>query len=253
MSAKYVLRLDDICPGMNWTVWDELEHNLNELRIKPLVAVVPDNRDPALEVGPRNPDFWSRVRQWEANGWTIAVHGFQHTYVTTDAGVIGINQRSEFAGLSYDEQLYKLRCSMEIFQRERLNPGVWVAPAHSFDHGTLQALREVGIRIVSDGFALSPYSDAQGMVWVPQQLWRFRQFPAGVWTVCTHVNAWSPAAMSKFVQDVRRFRHRIISFAEAVSMGRPRKQTPLTSLGGKAYLGLLLLRRALLSMGSAGS
>jgi hypothetical protein len=31
-----------------------------------------------------------------------------------------------------------------------------------------------------------PHRDRKGMFWVPQQLWKFRKAPFGVWTVCIH-------------------------------------------------------------------
>src|SRR5260370_42375028 len=50
-------------------------------RLKPILAVVPDNQDPMLKVDAPVADFWDRVRQWQARGWTIALHGYQHRYV----------------------------------------------------------------------------------------------------------------------------------------------------------------------------
>ena len=50
-------------------------------------------------------------------------------------------------------------------------PKIWVAPAHSFDWVTLEALRqETDIRLVSDGIALNSYRK-NGFDFIPQQLW----------------------------------------------------------------------------------
>ena len=110
MRAHYLFRFDDICPSMNWRAWDDIETILCEQRIKPILAVVPDNRDEALRVSPPNARFWDRVREWQAWGWTIAMHGWQHRFVTKDAGILRVNKRSEFGGLPRDEQRSKLRC-----------------------------------------------------------------------------------------------------------------------------------------------
>ena len=59
-AAKYLLRFDDVCPGMNWTVWREVESVLHANGVRPLVAIVPDNRDAHLNVGPARADFWER-------------------------------------------------------------------------------------------------------------------------------------------------------------------------------------------------
>ena len=48
MAARYLIRFDDLCPSMNWTVWCEVESILQAAGIKPLLAVVPDNADPQL-------------------------------------------------------------------------------------------------------------------------------------------------------------------------------------------------------------
>ncbi len=94
-SARYLLRFDDLCPTMNWKVWSEIETTLTELRFKPVLAVVPDNRDPVLRVDDPKQDFWERVRQWQARGWTIALHGFQHKYTAEHAGIVTPNRYAQ--------------------------------------------------------------------------------------------------------------------------------------------------------------
>ena len=89
-------------------MWDRIAAVLDELAIQPIVAIVPDNRDPSLNVAPPREDFWERVRGWQAAGWFIALHGHQHLYETRDAGLMGINPFSEFAGLPYETQKLKL-------------------------------------------------------------------------------------------------------------------------------------------------
>src|ERR1041385_2624004 len=120
MPATYLIRFDDICPTMNWHVWNRIEPILVEFGVPPILAVIPDNRDHALELNPPDPRFWDRVREWQARGWTIGLHGYQHACTTANAGVVGLNKRSEFAGLSYAQQLSKLKAGMEIFFRENV-------------------------------------------------------------------------------------------------------------------------------------
>src|SRR5437879_1509958 len=205
MRARYLLRFDDCCPTMNWDVWAEVERILLEVGIKPILAVVPDNHDEKLRVSEPNLCFWDKVRSWQARGWTIGLHGYQHLYVTRDAGVLGVNRSSEFSGLSYAEQKSKLRQALDVFEREYVVPDLWVAPGHSFDKTTTQVLFELGIQRLSDGFSLYPYLDSRGMMWVPQQLWRFRKMPLGIWTVCFHLNHWTPTDVARFRSDVEKF------------------------------------------------
>jgi len=194
---------------MKWSTWNLIESAVLEAGIRPLVAVVPDNRDPHLVAGEANPDFWERVRTWLTWGWTLGIHGYQHAFTTRNRGILGINRMSEFAGLPRDEQATKIERALAIFRREGTEPTVWVAPAHSFDRTTGDVLREQGIRIVSDGFFVRPFIDRTGMVWVPQQMWRFRPMPMGTWTVCIHPNAWTEREAGRFLDGIAKYRDRI--------------------------------------------
>ena len=213
-AAKYLLRFDDVCPGMNWTVWREVESVLHANGVRPLVAIVPDNRDAHLNVAPARADFWEQARRWQSQGWTMGLHGYQHVYITTEPGIIGRHRYSEFAGLGRGRQLGKIRSATAIFAEQSVEPRVWVAPAHSFDEVTLEVLAECGIRRISDGYSVLPHVNARGLLWIPQQLGRFRRMPAGVWTVCCHINAWTPEKVRQFGQDVERFGERIAGFEE---------------------------------------
>jgi len=214
MSAQYLVRFDDICPTMNWSMWSRIEEILLKFGISPILAVVPDNQDQKLMVAPSNPSFWERVRGWQARGWSIGLHGHQHLYLSRNRGLHGFAPKSEFAGLAPDLQENELRKAIEIFRREGVTPEIWIAPAHSFDDSTISALRRLGIRIISDGFALAPYIDPSSMLWIPQQLWRFRWRPQGVWTVCYHHNVWSERGFLQFCRDVERYRATITSLID---------------------------------------
>lgn len=233
--AQYLIRFDDICPTMNWSVWRQVEEILARAEVKPILAVIPDNQDAQLKVCDANSNFWDEVRGWQARGWTIGVHGYQHLYVTREAGLMGINAFSEFSGLAYAEQQSKLRRALDIFERERVVPDIWVAPAHSFDRTTLRALCGLGIRRVSDGFSLYPYVDPSGMVWIPQQLWRFRKMPFGLWTVCFHVNRWTEEDIARFSFEVKEFLGRLTDCPSVVTAYRNRRSNTLDSIFSRAY------------------
>lgn len=216
MTAGYLLRFDDLRPTMNWGVWSEVEAILIEVGVKPIVAVIPDNQDDTLRMHPPHNDFWGKVREWQEMGWTVALHGYQHRYITADDGIVRIRKRSEFAGLPHPEQKDKLEQGLRIFRRERIKTDVWVAPGHSFDETTVLLLRELGVRYISDGFSCFPYRDRHGMVWVPQQLWRFRWMPFGIWTICFHVDSFGQNDILRIREDIRLYRGAITAFAEVV-------------------------------------
>lgn len=202
---RYLLRFDDICPTMNWAIWDKVEEGLCRHGVRPILAVVPDNHDPKLIVCPPRPDFWDRVRQWQLRGWAIGLHGYQHRYVNNSRGLMKLTPQSEFACLPRVEQEAKLRAGLAIFAEQNVRADCWVAPAHSFDLTTVAVLAEMGLRTISDGLEQWPYRDAFGVTWIPQQLWSFRRKGAGVWTVCQHHNDWTEAQCDSFLRDLQVF------------------------------------------------
>jgi predicted deacetylase len=236
MLARYLLRFDDLCPGMNWKVWSKIEDILLDEEIRPLLAVVPDNQDEALNVSLPNPCFWDRVRRWQSLGWTIGIHGYQHRFVTANPGILGLNKYSEFAGLSRPEQDAKLTAALAIFRREAVQPAIWIAPAHSFDHITLELLKAKDLRNISDGFYLRPNVDCLGLTWFPQQLWNFRRRPFGVWTICLHANSWTDEDISRFRADVRYYRSSITSFELLRDQYAGRQRTVGDTASARAYL-----------------
>jgi len=187
VSAYYLLRLDDACHTMDRSRWDRIETLLDAFAIRPIVAVVPDNRDPDLCKAPADSTFWERVRRWQAKGWTLGMHGYRHQLHETDRKlVLPFYRHSEFAGLPYEEQAAKMRAAWALFEQNGLSPRVWIAPAHCFEEDTLRALKaETPIRIVSDGIALDQFFEA-GLHWLPQQLWTLAERRKGLWTVCLH-------------------------------------------------------------------
>lgn len=209
MRASYLLRFDDVSPMMNWAVWDRVEAALTGRGVRPLVSVVPDNRDEKIRFDEPRPDFWDRVRAWQARGWAIGIHGYQHRLVTGSRGLFGWDDRSEFAGLPLGEQERKISQALAIFERQGVTPDAWVAPNHSFDATTVAALRRAGVRVISDGFSLRPFVDPEGTLWVPQQLWWFRPRPFGVWTVCLHHNRWTERRLETFLKDLSAYIERL--------------------------------------------
>ncbi len=238
-GPTYLLRFDDICPTMDWKIWDKIEPVLLERRVKPIVAVVPDNRDPVLAMGPPAKNFWERVRQWQSWGWSIGLHGYQHRYVNTNGGLLKLPKKSEFAGVSRREQEEKLRAGLEIFKAEGIHADAWVAPWHSFDETTVQLLPELGIRIISDGFTLFPFDWQKGVTWVPQQLWSLQPRTKGVWTVCLHSNEWNQARCERFSLELERFGPNIGSLERVVSCWRGR------TLDGRDWLNQALIKSRL--------
>ena len=103
---KIAVRLDDITPDMDWKRFYAFKALLDKYQVKPLIGIVPRNRDENLkgtqEGAPE--DFWEYVRQLKEEGWSIALHGCRHIYTTGKSGVFPLNDFSEFAGVPYEKQ-----------------------------------------------------------------------------------------------------------------------------------------------------
>jgi predicted deacetylase len=205
MQPQYLLRFDDICPTMDWKAWEDIEPTLLEFGVLPVLAVIPDNQDDKLHFGRREENFWERVRTWQSRGWTIGMHGYQHRYLTQNPGLVGLSKPSEFAGVPLQEQHVMIRLAAAIFRQQGVQPQLWIAPGHTFDHNTIVVLKQLGIRIISDGYSLLPYLDDDDMLWIPQQLGKFRTVPFGVWTVCVHLEEYShdPGMLRKMIERYR--------------------------------------------------
>jgi hypothetical protein len=231
MAASYLIRLDDACAEMDCGRWQSVETILDEFNVKPIVAVVPDNQDAELKRQTPDPEFWSKVRRWQSKGWSIAMHGHTHVMHSTDEKLlVPYYKRSEFAGLTFDEQKTKIRAAWKLFLSQGVEPRIWVAPAHSFNSLTLKALsEETSIRIVSDGIAWNAFYE-QGFHWIPQQIWKLTPRNSGLWTVCLHPNQMDDASLSRLRHDIGgEFRGRMRS-VEDVRLTSVRK-----SLRGRIY------------------
>lgn len=233
-AARYILRLDDACPTMNQETWNLLEQVLDELEIRPIVGVIPDNRDPALMISAMNPGFWADMRRWRDKGWEIVMHGLHHQYHHIPKGtkpLLPLSKKSEFVGLPLLIQKEMLSTGFSIMSQEGLRPRAFMAPSHTFDENTLLALREVtDIRIITDGHALFPYT-SRGFTWLPQQLWRFRNLPFGIWCICLHPNTISESELLKLISDLRLNSRLFLDPNDALKSARPRSFLDFAFIG----------------------
>jgi len=198
--VRYLLRLDDLCPTMDAGRWQCFFALIDEFALEPILAVVPDNRDPDLDRSPADPEFWPRLRALEAQGAAIVLHGLHHQSLSSGRSLIPLHRKTEFAGVPFDRQRAWMREGLGILRAQKLHPQLWVAPRHGFDRDTLRALDAEGIGVLSDGFARVPFT-RYGLVWLPQQLWAPREKSSGVWTICMHPNT----ATEEQVEELRGF------------------------------------------------
>ena len=152
----------------------------------PDILPVGNNIDSIDNNNSRTSTFFSRMRELEAGGYTIAQHGTTHIYDTDSSGLLHINSFSEYAGLEYEVQLEKLQRGRDILVSNGLNPKLFMAPGHTFDSNTLRALRELGFNAVTDGLTAAPYI-REGLLHVPCRLTGYDRVK-GIDTICLHPN-----------------------------------------------------------------
>lgn len=215
-STQYLLRFDDLCPTMGRVQWKRFERVLEEFAVRPILAIVPDNRDPELMREPPDPDFWKKMRAWEEAGATIALHGFRHLCAARGRGLVPVCRPTEFAGAPEELQRQWIHEGLCILRARGLNPRLWVAPRHGFDRATLRALREEGIEHLSDGLARVPFV-RHGVTWIPQQLWEPVERQAGLWTICLHSNTAQAAAAEKLRAFLARHADQFTSFEQVIA------------------------------------
>jgi hypothetical protein len=185
--ARFVIRLDDICPTMDHEKFARARQHFDAAGVRPLMGVVPDNQDPDLQIDAADPAFWTTMRALRAKGWSLSQHGYRHLIHTADPGLLGITPRSEFAGRPVDAQRDDLAAGQAILAGEGLATDIFMAPFHSYDAATLSALRALGFTTLTDGYGLFPWRE-NGLRFVPQLFERPVHFGIGIYTLCLHLN-----------------------------------------------------------------
>jgi predicted deacetylase len=193
--AQYLLRIDDLCPTVSAERWQQFRSLIEEFHLQPILAVVPENQDPGLQVSPPDPAFWDCIHALQASGAAIGLHGYRHVCASRGRSLVDLHRISEFAGVPADTQRSWIGEGIRILRGYGLNPKIWIAPRHGFDRNTLVALRHEGILLLSDGFARVPFLQS-GLTWIPQQLWAPVEKERGLWTVCVHPNTASDAEIA---------------------------------------------------------
>jgi len=227
--AQYILRFDDLCPTMDRSRWERFKALVTEFRVRPILAIVPDNRDSNLDCAAADPVFWAEMRAMQSAGATIALHGYRHLCVSAAASLVALSNSSEFAGVEEHLQWQWIQAGMSLLRERGLDPTLWVAPNHGFDHGTVRALLASGINMLSDGQARVPFK-RDGMLWIPQQLWGPVEKTEGIWTICIHSNT----ARFCEVEELAGFLHR--NAEQLTSVDRVAEEFEGTELGVQEYL-----------------
>lgn len=240
--AAYIIRLDDACPTMDHEKWDRLERLLIKYGVKPIVGVIPDNQDPDF-AWEEDKAFWEKMRRWQSEGYTIAMHGFHHKYLPQAKRKYfqrshGVN--TEFAGVPLERQRAMIQEGLRLMHEHGLAPRCFFAPAHTYDENTVKALVESGeIEYISDGYALRPYKK-DGMVFLPSICDGPFHLPGGVFTFVIHPNMLTEDGFARTGDFLKKYSS-MVTTPEQV-LAHPRASQGL--IGWALELGIYLLRGA---------
>lgn len=249
--AQYLLRFDDLCPTFSISQWQRFVPLLDEFHIQPVLAVVPDNRDPELMVADSDAEFWERMRRLERKGATIALHGWHHQCRNRGRSLLPFDALTEFAGQDEEDQFEWIRKGLEALVSQGLRPRLWVAPRHGFDAATLRALKRAGIVYLSDGLTRVPFLRGE-VTWIPQQLWGPEEHSRGLWTICIHSNS----ATDRSVEQLRAFlgshASQFTSFERVLREYRPGNLNLWEKISAAFRMRRILARRHQKASGSRG-
>jgi len=216
-NTALLIRLDDIAENMNWGLFKKCEILFNELNIKPLLGVIPNNQDPELMKYEKSENFWNEVRNWKKKGWEISMHGYNHLYgtKTNKKDYFGYGGGSEFYGLPLSDQKLKIKKGIKKFKSEGLEIRSFFAPNHTYDVNTFKALSDCNINNIIDGYGLFPYND-KNLNFIPQLFYKEIMLPFGIQSTQVHLNYWNESNYRNFDKFLRKNQKKIISFDEVI-------------------------------------
>jgi len=241
--ARYLLRFDDLCPTVHRENWRRFYDMIGEFGLQPILAIVPENYDLGLCISPPDPAFWSQMRDLQAGGATVALHGYRHLCASCGHSLLGLSSASEFAGIPAETQREWIHAGCGILRACQLHPRIFVAPRHGFDVVTLQALRAEGIGLVSDGFARSAFL-REGLTWIPQQVWGPVDKARGIWTICIHPNTASTHEIENLRVFLRAHASQFSSVDRLLAEFPPSTLTPAESIYARVALWRVKASRA---------
>ncbi len=208
-----LIRIDDIAENMNWKLMNKCEVLFDKHNIRPLIGVIPNNKDKELLTFERNNDFWDRVKKWEKKGWEISMHGFTHVYdsETKKMDYFNYGGRSEFFGHSFEEQTNRIQKGIEIFTKNNIEVKSFFAPNHTYDNNTFKALKKCGIKYIIDGYGFYPFTK-NDLIFIPQLFYREIILPYGIQATQIHLNTWGEEDFRKFEKLLENNRNKFLDF-----------------------------------------
>ena len=152
-NTGILIRLDDIAENMNWDLMEKTELLFEKHGIKPVLGVIPNNKDGELLAYKKKNNFWDKVRSWRDKDWEITMHGYTHVYdkICKNSDYFNHGGGSEFCGHELETQSLRIKNGLQKFKEEKIKIRSFFAPNHTYDKNTFNALKNSGINEVIDG------------------------------------------------------------------------------------------------------
>ena len=216
---KITVRVDDITPDMDWKSFEAFLELFRRYQIKPLLGIVPDNRDQKLSIDSPAPDFYQKMKALQEEGFSLAMHGCYHIYKTKSGGCFPLNPQSEFAGRSRKEQEELLRTGKDLLEQKGIHTGIFMAPGHTLDKTTVKILKELGFTHITDGFGKAPYR-RWGMTWLPISFLQRFLFSdrSGTATLVLHINHSTQQEIESYDRLFARYQHNFLPYSALLEM-----------------------------------
>ena len=217
-NTGILIRLDDIAENMNWDLMEKSELLFEEYGIKPILGVIPNNKDNELLSYSKKNNFWEQVRNWRDKGWEIAMHGYTHVYdkICKNEDYFNYGGGSEFCGHTLETQISRIKNGLQKFKNEKIKIRSFFAPNHTYDKNTFIALKNFRINEVIDGYGLMPYIE-NDIKFIPQLFYKVFALPFGIQTLQIHLNYWEQKDFDNFEKFIKKHSNKIITYDQAIA------------------------------------
>ena len=217
-NTGILIRLDDIAENMNWDLMEKSELLFEEYGIKPVLGVIPNNKDNELLSYSKKNNFWEQVRDWRDKGWEIAMHGYTHVYdkICKNEDYFNYGGGSEFCGHTLETQISRIKNGLQKFKNEKIKIRSFFAPNHTYDKNTFIALKNFRINEVIDGYGLMPYIE-NDIKFIPQLFYKVFALPFGIQTLQIHLNYWEQKDFDNFEKFIKKHSNKIITYDQAIA------------------------------------
>lgn len=220
-KSSLCFRIDDIHPQMDWAKFTKFMTLMDEYGIHPLLGIIPNCMDRSICKNKAQIDFWESMREYQNKGYPIAMHGYDHVYITKEMGIFPINNYSEFAGLDGRIQEEKIAKGKEKLEKEGIHANVFMAPAHSFDNITVDILSNYGFSYVTDGFSRMPYK-RKNMIFIPITLniraVEKKRLHNSISTIVVHTDTMDDMLFGRYKDICEMQKRNLVSYEEVMAL-----------------------------------